>query len=105
MKKETIVAIFSHENPPKSPRDVRIYAAFELLYTGLDVGASIMFLTGSILFFSGSTMTAGTVCFLVGSLFFLAKPVSRFIRELIFTRTNTGIQELADRATPGLRER
>ncbi|RAI04499.1 hypothetical protein DLJ53_03815 [Acuticoccus sediminis] len=71
-----------HSNQGMSPRERRIYAAYELAYTLVDFGAAASFIVGSVLFFWESTMVAGTWLFLVGSVLFAAKPSIRLAREL-----------------------
>lgn len=89
------------------PRDRRItaaqarrYALFEILHTIVDFLAAFMFIVGSIMFFSEQTKTAGTVCFLLGSVFFAAKPSIRMIREIWLARLD-GVDRLAKRAPEG----
>ena len=65
-----------------SPRERRIYAAYDLAYPLVDFGAAAAFLVGSVLFFRDATKTAGVWCFVVGSLLFAAKPSIRLAREL-----------------------
>ena len=55
---------------------------FELAYTTVDVSAAVLFVIGSIMFFSEAWQTAGTWCFLVGSICFALKPTLRIIREI-----------------------
>ncbi|MEP3437174.1 MAG: YrhK family protein [Hoeflea sp.] len=62
--------------------DRRAYAMFELAYTTVDVSAAVLFVIGSIMFFSEAWQTAGTWCFLVGSICFALKPTLRIIREI-----------------------
>ncbi|MCF3935120.1 YrhK family protein [Acuticoccus sp. M5D2P5] len=65
-----------------SPRRRRVYATYELIYTLVDFGAAISFITGSVLFFSEALRTAGTWAFLIGSILFAVKPALRLAREL-----------------------
>ena len=48
-----ISQIFSYHDPARTEDRKRIYAAFELWYTLVDVGAAVSFLTGSLLFSVG----------------------------------------------------
>ena len=73
---------------------------FEVLHTGADFLAAILFVIGSILFFSEQTKVAATFCFLIGSLFFAAKPSIRLVRELWLARLDRA-DELAGRAPEG----
>jgi hypothetical protein len=63
----------------RSSRNKRIYAVFELWYPIVDVAAALSFVAGS--FLSESTQTLATWLFIVGSIFFLVKPVIRLMRE------------------------
>lgn len=76
------------------------YALFEILHTIADFLAAFLFVVGSILFFSEQTKLAGTVCFLVGSLFFAAKPSIRLVREFWLARLDK-VEQLAGRAPEG----
>jgi hypothetical protein len=80
------MSVFSPENVMKTERSRRLYALYELVYTAVDVLAALMFIAGSVLFFSEETQTAGTWCFLAGSLFFAAKPALRIAREIHYWR-------------------
>lgn len=67
-----------HNNPDISRR----YALYEVIYTLIDFAAAILFVIGSIMFFFDDWQTPGTWMFLIGSLFFAAKPTLRVVREL-----------------------
>lgn len=89
------------------PRDRRIsaaqarrYALFEILHTAADFLAAFLFIAGSVMFFSEQTKTAGTVCFLIGSLFFAAKPSIRLVREVWLARIDK-VDRLAEKAPEG----
>ncbi|MEU4361324.1 YrhK family protein [Promicromonospora sp. NPDC023987] len=73
---------------------------FEVLHTIADFLAALLFVVGSILFFSEKTKLAATVCFLIGSLFFAAKPSIRLVREYWLTRLDK-VYQLADKAPEG----
>jgi YrhK-like protein len=77
-------------------RDARYYAAFELAYTTVDVSAAVLFIIGSVMFFSDAWQTAGTWCFLIGSFCFALKPTLRIIRELRYVEEND-FEDLAKR--------
>lgn len=64
-----------------SSRNKRIYALYELWYTVVDVAAAVCFVVGSFLFLGESTKTLATWLFIVGSIFFLTKPIIRLLRE------------------------
>ncbi|MBF9043670.1 cobalamin biosynthesis protein CobQ [Rhodobacterales bacterium HKCCE4037] len=67
-------------------RHKEVYSFYEKLYTGVDTLAALSFVVGSALFFSEALATEATWCFLVGSLFFAAKPIARFAREYHLAR-------------------
>jgi len=78
------MALFTPSSHQKYIHDEKIYALYQLAYTGVDVTAALLFIVGSILFFQPSQQIAGTWCFLFGSLFFAAKPTLRILREVYF---------------------
>ncbi|MGI9485756.1 MAG: YrhK family protein [Geminicoccaceae bacterium] len=78
--------IFDPESAHKHDRNKKIYAIFELAYTLVDFSAAVLFVVGSILFFNEGTITIGTWCFLIGSIFFGLKPTMRLVRELCYMR-------------------
>lgn len=88
--------LFQHGNRERSARSREIYAAFELVYTVVDFAAAICFVIGSILFFNEATVVTGTWLFLVGSVFFAAKPTLRLIREIKLAAMGDA-EDLADR--------
>lgn len=53
---------------------------YEALSIGNDVLIALWFLVGSILFFWEATTVAATLCFLLGSVEFLARPAIRLVR-------------------------
>lgn len=55
---------------------------YKALYQINDIVLGIIFLVGSFFFFSDSTMVAGTVLFVIGSLQMTARPVISFIHDL-----------------------
>ena len=76
------MSLFQSDNGTQSPRHRAIYAAFEIAYTLVDFGAAVMFIIGSVMFFSEQWQTAGTWMFLIGSILFASKPTLRLIREV-----------------------
>ena len=71
--------------PDKSGRGEsynRRYAAYELVYTGVDFLAAGLFVVGSVMFFFKDWQIPGTWCFLLGSICFALKPTIRLVREL-----------------------
>jgi YrhK-like protein len=55
-----------------------------------DVVTGLLFLVGSVLFFSDSTMVAGTWLFVVGSVLMLVRPSIRLTRRVHLTRRRGG---------------
>ncbi|WP_099864717.1 YrhK family protein [Pararhizobium haloflavum] len=88
--------LFRPGNREKSEEHKRIYALYELWYTAVDFMAAFTFLIGSVLFFSESTQTAATWCFVIGSICFALKPTIRLARELRYYQLGE-IDTLADR--------
>ncbi|WP_313816458.1 YrhK family protein [Citricoccus sp.] len=74
--------LFDPRNRETTGEMARVYAIFEVLHTIADFLAAGLFVIGSILFFSESAQTAGTWCFLAGSIFFALKPTIRLTREV-----------------------
>ena len=74
--------LFKPSHKRKYESDERAYAIFELAYTTVDVAAALLFIIGSVMFFSDSWQTPGTWCFLIGSICFALKPSIRIYREI-----------------------
>lgn len=89
--------LFDLETRTKSARHRRLYAIYEIVYTMVDFSAAILFLIGSVMFFYQSLTIPGTWCFVVGSVFFAAKPTLRLIRELHMLAMGD-FEELAEQA-------
>jgi uncharacterized membrane protein YgdD (TMEM256/DUF423 family) len=89
--------LFSHEARQQSAQARRLYARFEIAHTAVDFLAALAFLVGSILFFSPSTQYSATWLFVIGSLFFAAKPTLRLTREIRLYRLGR-LERLAERA-------
>lgn len=64
----------------------RVYGLYERLYTMVDFAAASMFVVGSALFFFPESQTAATWLFLIGSVFFAARPSVRLMREFHLAR-------------------
>ena len=69
-----------------TPRHRAVYNFYEVLYTTVDFVAAAMFVVGSASFFYAALQTAGTWLFLIGSLFFAARPTVRLLREFHLSR-------------------
>lgn len=78
--------LFNPDNHTRSAEHKRIYAYCELAYTIVDVSAAVLFVIGSILFFSDSTTHVGTWLFLVGSVLFGLRPTIKLYREFGYLR-------------------
>ena len=88
---------FNPENRTRTPRNRRLYAAYEIGYTFFDFLAALSFLIGSILFFSEETKTTATWLFVAGSFFFALKPTLRLAREIHYAAIGD-LDDLAARA-------
>ena len=77
--------LFESGHRDKSIRLRRHFAAYEIAYTFVDFLAAILFVIGSIMFFSESWVYTGTWLFLIGSVCFALKPTIRLVRELRLT--------------------
>ena len=75
------MSFFDPRTRSRSLRNRKLYAAYEIAYTAVDVTAALLFIVGSILFFWESLSVSATWCFLIGSIFFALKPTLRIVRE------------------------
>lgn len=66
--------------------EMLIRKRYEVLSIVNDVLVALWFVVGSLLFFSDGTETAGTWCFLLGSIELLIRPVIRLVRHLHLQR-------------------
>ncbi len=76
--------LFKPSHRRKYVHDDKAYALFELAYTSVDMAAALLFIIGSVMFFSEEWQTPGTWCFLAGSIFFALKPSIRIYREIYY---------------------
>jgi len=90
------MSLFNSGRSHDSPQQARLYAAYEIAYTGVDFTAAALFVIGSVMFFSEAWQIPGTWCFLIGSLFFAAKPTLRLAREVHYARLGK-VETLAER--------
>ncbi|MDO4906626.1 YrhK family protein [Neisseria sp.] len=81
--------IFHPDNRSRSPLHKKIYAYSELAYTIVDFSAALLFVIGSILFFSARTTYAGTWLFLIGSVLFGLRPTIKLCREFAYLRLDS----------------
>ena len=89
--------MFNPTTPHRSPRHAKLFAIYEILFTAADFSAALLFVVGSILFFSEDTTYTGTWLFLIGSVFFALKPSIRLIREWHYLQIGD-VDTLAERA-------
>lgn len=78
--------LFDPDNRTQSPEHKRIYALYELAYTINDLGAAVLFIIGSVMFFSEKWTYFGTWLFLIGSVMFGLRPTIKLTRELKYLR-------------------
>lgn len=90
------MTLFHRDRRDDSPAHRKLYARFELAYTVVDFVAALLFVVGSVMFFSDGWQTFGTWLFLVGSICFAAKPTLRLVREIRLYRMADS-KDLADR--------
>ncbi len=76
------MSFFDPRTRNRSDRNRKLYAYYEIAYTGVDVAAALLFIVGSVLFFWESLSIPAPWCFLVGSIFFALKPTLRILREV-----------------------
>jgi YrhK-like protein len=69
-----------------SPRHLEIFWRYQVVRTGVDFGAALCFVIGSIFFFYESTTLLATWFFLVGSILFAVKPSIDMVRSLHLRR-------------------
>jgi hypothetical protein len=69
-----------------SPRHLEIYWRYQVVRTGVDFGAAVCFVIGSVLFFFESTTVTATWFFLVGSVLFAVKPTIDMVRSVHLQR-------------------
>lgn len=87
------------QNHRADPAKTRRYALYEIAYTVVDFAAAILFVIGSIMFFSDNWQTTGTWMFLIGSLCFAAKPTIRLVRDVHLAAMGDH-EDLAERLRP-----
>ncbi|AXI48066.1 N-acetyl-gamma-glutamyl-phosphate reductase [Sulfitobacter sp. SK012] len=78
--------IFNPDNHTRTEQHKKIYAYCELAYTIVDVSAAVLFVIGSILFFSETTTYIATWLFVVGSVLFGLRPTIKLYREVAYLR-------------------
>lgn len=78
--------LFSPSAATRSPAHARVHAAYELALTLASVAAALLFIVGSVMFFSEPWVIPGTWCFLVGSVLFAIAPSLKLVREVHYLR-------------------
>ncbi|RVU38878.1 N-acetyl-gamma-glutamyl-phosphate reductase [Hwanghaeella grinnelliae] len=80
------MTLFDPRNHDLSTNHRRIHATTELVYNLVDFSAALLFVVGSVLFFSESTTYFGTWLFLIGSILFGMRPTIKLGREILYMR-------------------
>jgi hypothetical protein len=70
--------------------ELTVRRRYEALSIANDVLIGLLFLVGSVMFFSDSTMLVGTWLFVTGSVLMLVRPTIRLTRRLHLTRMRGG---------------
>jgi hypothetical protein len=78
--------LFQPRSEDFQQRHAELYAFYEIAYTMIDFLGALLFVFGSIFFFSEATSTLATWLFLFGSIFFAIKPTIHLARELHLAR-------------------
>lgn len=91
--------LFRNESRERNEQSRALYARYELIRTAVDFVAALCFVVGSVMFFSEAWTYDATWLFLIGSLFFAAKPSIKIVREIHLYRIGD-MQDLAARAEP-----
>lgn len=78
--------MFDPANATHSKKHREIYAFYALAYTIVDFSAAVLFVVGSVLFFSSATTYAATWLFLIGSILFGVRPTITLLREIALVR-------------------
>ncbi|XRQ10074.1 YrhK family protein [Actinomadura welshii] len=68
------------------PDELVVRRRYETLSIVNDFAAAVLFLVGSVLFFSESTMYSGTWLFVIGSVLFCLRPTIRLSRRIHLQR-------------------
>ncbi len=69
-----------------SPRHLEVFWRYQVVRTGVDFGAALCFVVGSVLFFFEKTTLIATWFFLVGSVLFAIKPTIDVVRSVHLRR-------------------
>jgi hypothetical protein len=83
-----------------SPRHLEIYWRYQVVRTGVDFGAALCFVVGSVFFFFDRTTTLATWLFLVGSVLFAVKPTIDMIRSVHLRRLPESADDTSNTSRP-----
>ena len=89
--------IFAPETRHSTKQHQRLFAAYELASTLVQVTAGLLFLVGSWLFFYKSWENPAIWLFVIGSLLFVIGPSLKLVRELHYALIGD-LADLAERA-------
>jgi hypothetical protein len=92
--------MFDAHNATASAEHVTVYGRYEKAYTLIDFLAAAMFVVGSALLFSSSDQYPATWSFLIGSMFFAARPTVTVLREFHLARLPLPGDRPVDRSRP-----
>ncbi|RED13320.1 YrhK family protein [Pontivivens insulae] len=92
--------IFEADRRGLSHRHRRLHAAFELAMTVANFLAALLFVIGSVCFFSEDWLYLGTWLFVIGSALFMVSPALNVIRELRLAAMGD-VDDLANRFEDG----
>ncbi|HET9104914.1 MAG TPA: YrhK family protein [Solirubrobacteraceae bacterium] len=69
-----------------TPRHVEVFWRYQVVRTGVDFGAALCFVLGSVFFFYPSMSTPADWLFLTGSILFAVKPTIDMVRSVHLRR-------------------
>lgn len=76
------MALFDPANATRTPEHKRLHAFYSIAIVTINFLAAVMFVIGSVLFFSPATSTQACWMFLIGSIFFAVSPTVALLREI-----------------------
>jgi hypothetical protein len=83
-----------------SPRHLEVFWRYQVVRTGVDFGAALCFVVGSVLFFFEKTTIIATWFFLVGSILFAVKPTIDLVRSIHLRRLPEREQPASSQGQP-----
>lgn len=78
--------MFDPKLPTASRQHEQVYRAFEWINTVVELSAALLFLIGSLMFFSEDWLGTGIWLFVLGSAAFAVRPVLTLVREVRLAR-------------------